>query len=226
MKIPYFRYFDKSDPIVDGTFTILTEGSSSVEGDAILVQDCNYHSYQFTPTLGEHNGTFRIQVSNDGANWLTYYSTTYSSSSATPSLCDFQCDENYFYAYTSTDTWQKIAFERVVRDVGVANSVDYDDNFFYICIGGSLWGRIGIVDSSFFAAGSPGDTACATNYFYILTGSGWKEFPLVASDPQEKVDFAGTDILYSQQFYFKYARVKIDANTNGSFLINEIHGRF
>lgn len=79
MKNNYTRYQGKSDDTSAGTFVVQTSGNAALTGDALFIRDFNYHGYQLIPISGSpHQGTFFVEVSNDGANWTPHYSGDFS----------------------------------------------------------------------------------------------------------------------------------------------------
>ena len=66
----------------------------------------------------------------------------------------------------------------VSRSFGSQGDIDYDSDFFYVCVVGNFWGKIPLLPTSFTAAGSAGDTSCAPSNFYVHNSSGWREIVL------------------------------------------------
>ncbi len=70
MKDTYKRLRGKADRVNIGTDTIQTSGNLNLTGKAILTEDYSTHSYQALPIgAGPWDGTFKIEVSNDGINY-------------------------------------------------------------------------------------------------------------------------------------------------------------
>mgnify|MGYP006167494931 CR=1 FL=1 len=78
--IEYIRHRGKADPIKQGTLSITTTGELNqglnnleIVGDVIDISDYHLHSYQMVPEEGTFaggvDGTFRIEVSNNGDDW-------------------------------------------------------------------------------------------------------------------------------------------------------------
>ena len=79
----YTRYRGKADAVKHGTLSITTTGELAFEaepsvteilGDVIDITDHHLHSYQLIPENGLFggggvDGTFRIEVSNNGDDW-------------------------------------------------------------------------------------------------------------------------------------------------------------
>ena len=68
----------------------------------------------------------------------------------------------------------------VIRSSGTEGDTDFDDDFYYVCIDGTLWGRIPLDPSSKTDSASLGDFDYDDNYIFVYTSEGWKESPLAA----------------------------------------------
>jgi len=59
--------------------------------------------------------------------------------------------DGFYYVAVFDNIWRRVAFHReVLQKVGIPGQwfVSQDDNYFYVCVGGSEWGRIPLVQSS------------------------------------------------------------------------------
>ena len=194
MKHNYIRYADDVEGSCADPLALQTRKNSSFTGESILSQEFSYHSYQFIPLGGAHDGVFNIQVSNDGDNWTDYYQEAYNSSS----------NVSYFTGcQASLDSSKTILMVSVTRAAGAEGDTHFDDNFFYVCIEGTHWGKIALVSSNFSAPGSPGDTFCTDSYYYVYTSIGWKQSPMVTSVTVSKVGGEETYVSCSKEFYFQ-----------------------
>ena len=62
---------------------------------------------------------------------------------------------------------------------GSRGDTDFDDNFYYVCIDGTLWGKIPLTTSSKSDPGTLGDVEYDNNYLYVYTSLGWKSSPII-----------------------------------------------
>lgn len=83
-----------------------------------------------------------------------------------------------YYIATATDTWRRVTMAAITRDEGTAGDTDFDNDFYYVCIDGTLWGKIPLVESTKSDAGNLGDVQYNNDYLYVLTAEGWKEAPI------------------------------------------------
>ena len=52
---------------------------------------------------------------------------------------------------------------------------NFDNDFYYVCIDGTLWGKLPLAASTKSDAGSLGDFDYDDDYIYVLTAEGWKQ---------------------------------------------------
>jgi len=96
MKNNYTRYQSKAEDAPIGTFVVQTSGNANLIGDPLLISDFNTHSYQVIPTSGVHNGSFEIHCSNDGVNWTSNYSKSFTNTADSVTLYS----EKWLYKYS------------------------------------------------------------------------------------------------------------------------------
>lgn len=129
-------------------------------------------------------------VTSDGwrqiglATWTNLVSTNIPSAPNSPGTAgEIAFEDDYFYVCTSTNSWQRVAMDRVTRGVNDAGRIYFDTEFFYICLGGTSWGRIALANTIYSASGSVGDTAYALNYYYVYTSAGWRQIGIATWTP-------------------------------------------
>lgn len=79
------------------------------------------------------------------------------------------------------NTWGKTAYTQSVRAAGVAYDrvIGADDNWLYICVAGTAWASIPLIDSGLGLAGfNVGHIIIRNDYVHIYTNSGWKKFAI------------------------------------------------
>ena len=91
-----------------------------------------------------------------------------------------------YYVAIQDNSWRRITSAEVFRDAGNTGDIDFDNDFYYVCIDGTLWGKIPLVASSTIPEDLDGDNFdFDDNYIYVNTSEGWKEAP-VATWPFEE----------------------------------------
>ena len=80
-----------------------------------------------------------------------------------------------YYIAVGADTWRRATMSEIIRTAGSAGDPDFDNDFYYVCIDDTLWGKLPLATSTKTDAGSLGDFQYDDNYIYVLTAEGWKQ---------------------------------------------------
>ena len=113
---------------------------------------------------------------------------------------------------TSGNVWRQIIMAEVSRQPGNPRDTFIEDDFYYVCIDGSRWGRIPLVDSDFYSTNTilP-NFHFDDDFIYVLTSEGWKEAPLAYAEPQ-----LPTATVSVGDVFIEDSRFKIVASSNNS----------
>ena len=82
-----------------------------------------------------------------------------------------------YYIAVDTDTWRRSTMAEVIRTESFAGDTDFDNDFYYVCIDDTLWGKIAL--TSLDGNPEPSDSDedgfdYDDNYIYVKTSEGWK----------------------------------------------------
>jgi cytoskeletal protein CcmA (bactofilin family) len=187
-------------------FNIANISSSSYEisfNDIIPNNNYSVHtSARSTGDFSLHNTTtqsFRTQIIEGQTNYTINFPDSFNykpvisatlerkasfSPSATGIAGDSFVEGWEYYFATDTDTWRRITTAEIIRSSGNTGDTDFDNDFYYVCIDDTVWGKIPLVASTKSDPATLGDIDYNNDYIFIYTLEGWKEFP-VASWPSE-----------------------------------------
>ena len=90
------------------------------------------------------------------------------------------------YIAIQDNEWRRITSSEVFRSAGTKGDVDFDNDFYYICLDGTLWGKIPLTVANLTPEDTDADGFDFDNeYIYVNTAEGWKQAP-VATWPFEE----------------------------------------
>lgn len=105
---------------------------------------------------------------------------------------------------TNDNVWRQIIMAEVSRQSGNPRDSFIEDDFYYICIEGTRWGRIPLVDSDFYSSNTFSPNFHFDNdYIYVLTSEGWKEAPLAYAEPELPMSEVSTGDVYIEESKYR-----------------------
>ena len=98
-------------------------------------------------------------------------------------LGEFSFDGDYLVVQTSSTETRRTAFTIETLSAGstLDQQISNDNNFYYVCISGTSWAAMPLIDSDLGYIGySVGHKVFTSEFVHVYTSSGWKKFAITA----------------------------------------------